>query len=216
MTLPPTCEGRPFETGKESTSRWLLTWRVMVSALYHQKRERFLDGADRAAQAISVLAGAAAFAKFFESSSGLSVPAAVVAIVGTAALCYGPSAKARKHAELARKFKVLHSEIIKCEKPFSPQIESRFESEILLLEADEPAALGALVRQCENELSTAIGKPEDIIPLTVTQRLFVNVFDFDMSARGPSKIGWLRRSIAWVFRIPMPPAMVRKSEDIEP
>ena len=215
MTLPPTCEGRPLETDSQSTSRWLLTWRVMVSALYHQKRERFLDGADRAAQAISVLAGAAAFAKFFESSEGLSIPAAVVAIVGTVALCYGPSAKARKHAELARKFKVLHSEIIKCEKPFSPQIESRFESEILLLEADEPAALGALVRQCENELSTAIGRSEDIIPLTWMQRLFVNVFDFDMSAREPNKIGRLRRAIASVFRIPITPARVEDNEDVK-
>ena len=40
-----------------------LLWRVRLSALYHLKRERFLDGIDRAAKAVSALGGAAAFSQ---------------------------------------------------------------------------------------------------------------------------------------------------------
>ncbi len=38
-----------------------LLWRIRLSALYHLKRERFLDGIDRAAKGIAALGGAAAF-----------------------------------------------------------------------------------------------------------------------------------------------------------
>lgn len=183
MTMPPPCERPPEEGAEEETRRWNVIWRLMVSALYHQKRERFLDGVDRFSQTISVLAGAAAFGKLFQAGADdVSVPAAVVAIVGTCSLCYGPSAKARKHNDLARRFKSLHAEVLNCDESFSESVGKRFEAQILLIEAEEPAALGALARQCENELSTAVGRPEDVIPLEWWQRCFANIFDFDMSA----------------------------------
>lgn len=202
MTLPPACEPDAAPAEDSTNLRWQVIWRVMVSALYHQKRERFLDGADRAAQALSVLAGAAAFGKLMETKDGFSIPAAVVALVGTAALCYGPSAKARKHADLARRFKLLHAEILRCDEPFTAKCKTRFEAEVLLLESEEPAALGALVRQCENELSTAIGKPEDVVPLTLIQRIFVNVLDFDMSEKPTSSLNLFQRTVARLCGIP--------------
>src|SRR3989344_580361 len=169
MTMPPPCERPPQEGADEETRRWSVIWRLMVSALYHQKRERFLDGADRLAQ------------------NQVSIPAAIVAIVGTCSLCYGPSAKARKHNDLARRFKALHADVLNCQEDFSEAIAKRFEAQILLIEAEEPAALGALVRQCENELSTAIGRSQDVRPISLWQRCFANIFDFDMSDRPPVK-----------------------------
>lgn len=187
--MPPPCERPPQEGADEETRRWSVIWRLMVSALYHQKRERFLDGADRLAQTISVLAGAAAFGQILQTGAQnqVSIPAAIVAIVGTCSLCYGPSAKARKHNDLARRFKALHADVLNCQEDFSEAIAKRFEAQILLIEAEEPAALGALVRQCENELSTAIGRSQDVRPISLWQRCFANIFDFDMSDRPPVK-----------------------------
>jgi len=155
----------------------------MVSALYHQKRERFLDGADRASQAVGVLGGAAAFAQILGNVSYGWVPAGVVAIVSAAALCYGPGAKARIHGGLARSFKQLHARIMLADDPAPPEVIKQFNSEILIMEADEPAALRCLVRQCENELSEAFGMDDDVRPMHWWDRLWMNVVDLDPSRR---------------------------------
>lgn len=162
-----------------STESWNLYWRVMLSALYHQKRERFLDGVDRASQAVGVLGGAAAFSQIIGNVAYGWIPAGVVAIVSAIALCYGPGAKARRHSELARDFKRLHAKIMLAGDPLSPEAINQFNSKILLLEAEEPAALRALVRQCENELSEAFGKDEDVRPLCGWDRFWMNVVDLD-------------------------------------
>ena len=164
-----------------SQESWNLYWRVMLSALYHQKRERFLDGVDRAAQAAGVLGGAAAFSQIIGNVAYGWIPAGIVAIVSAAALCYGPGAKARRHSELAREFKRLHAKIMMAGDPPSQQDINQFNSELLLLEADEPAALRCLVRQCENELSEAFGKDEDVRPLSSWDRFWMNIVDLDPS-----------------------------------
>jgi len=158
-----------------------LIWRVMISALYHQKRERFLDGVDRCSQAIGMLGGAAAFAAVFTTPGGFSVPGAIVAVVGAGALCYGPGAKARRHAELARDYKSLHAAIVRCGAPLTVEQRCDFDARILLLEANEPAALGALVTQCHNELSVALDRAHAVTPLRLRERLFANWIDFDQT-----------------------------------
>jgi len=153
----------------------------MVSALYHQKRERFLDGVDRGCQAIGVLGGAAAFAQILGNISYGWIPAGIVAIVSASALCYGPGAKARIHGGLARSFKQLHARIMLAGDPAPAEQLKQFSSEILLLEADEPAALRCLVRQCENELSEAFGMDGDVRPISWWDRVWMNVVDLDPS-----------------------------------
>ena len=172
-------------------------WRVMISALYHQKRERFLDGVDRSSQAIGVLGGAAAFSAAFNTAEGFSIPGAIVAIISALALCYGPGSKARRHGELARDFKHLQAEMARCGESLTPLQRCEFDARILHLEASEPAALGALVTQCHNELSVAIDLAHAVSPLRWYERLFANWFDFDQTPTVRKK---KRRSLRLLLR----------------
>lgn len=152
----------------------------MVSTGYHQKRERFLDGIDRFSQFVGVLGGAAAFSLFLENTCFAWVPGAVVAVVSALALCYAPGGKARRHGELARDFSRLHAEIVRAGNPLSEERNCHFNAEVLVIQATEPAALRALVRQVENELMEAFGTNSGI-PLKPWDRLWMNVVDLDPS-----------------------------------
>jgi hypothetical protein len=160
---------------------WVLLWRVRLSNLYHLKRERFLDGADRAGKAISALGGAAAFTQIRSTpDAGLWITA-FITVTATLALVYNPSSKARKHSDLARDFKRLEAEIVDCGANLSCDSIAKFEAKFLQIEASEPAALSALTTHCHNELCIAYNKPENVTPLPWHQHLLKNWFDFDQS-----------------------------------
>lgn len=162
-------------------SQWDLLWRVRLSALYHLKRERFLDGVDKVAKAISALGGAAAFSQLKTSPDlGLWITG-FITVVSTLSLVYGPSTKARKHSELARDFKRLESDIVALGTTLSPEHLAKFEARYVSLESSEPASLGALVTQCHNELATACGLKGHVTPLPWWQRAFKNWFDIDQT-----------------------------------
>lgn len=171
----------------ETPSPWGLLWRVRLSALYHLKRERFLDGMDKAAKAVSAIGGAAAFSQLKDNANfGLWV-VGFITLVSTLSLVYGPSTKARKHAELARDYKRLEAEIICVGAVISePQI-AKFDSKLVSLEASEPASLGALVTQCHNELCEAIGDKGQITPLPFWHWVFKNWFDIDQTVKPDTK-----------------------------
>jgi hypothetical protein len=156
----------------------------MLSALYHQKRERFLDGVDRFAQCVGVLGGAAAFSQIVGNVRFGWIPAGIVALVSSIALCYGPGGKARKHSELAREFKRLHAKIMLAGDLSAGEELNKFNADVLLLEAEEPGSLRCLVRQCENELSEAFGHHEDVRSLSWWDRLWMNIVDLDPSRNG--------------------------------
>jgi hypothetical protein len=162
-------------------SIWDLTWRIRLSALYHLKRERFLDGADRAAKAISALGGAAALSQLKSDPVFGMWMAGIITVVSTLSLVYSPSTKARRHAELARDFKKLEAELGAQGPGLSETDLGKLNARYLSIEAGEPAAMGALVTQCHNELSAAIGHHEGITPLPFLQRVFKNWFDFDQT-----------------------------------
>ena len=169
------------EQASNITPHWDLLWHVRLSGLYHLKRERFLDGVDRASKALSALGGAAAFAHIKSNPDiGLWVTGAI-AVVSTLSLVYGPSTKARKHAELARDFKTLDSDIVAAGQNLTEDQVAKFDARYLKIEASEPAALGALVTQCHNELAVAIGHKDHVTQLPWVQRMFKNWFDFDQS-----------------------------------
>lgn len=169
------------QTAPDALSTWDIVWRVRLSALYHLKRERFLDGVDKASKAVSALGGAAAFSQVKNAGDvGLWITG-VITVVATLSLVYGPSAKARKHSELARDFKRIEAEIVSAGKTITETQLAKFESQFLSLESSEPASLGALVTQCHNELSSAIGQHSQISPLPFSQRLFKNWFDIDQT-----------------------------------
>lgn len=102
-------------------------------------------------------------------------------MVSTASLVYGPSAKARKHSELARDFKRLEADIVGAGTDLTPEQICKFDAQYLKIESSEPATLGALATQCHNELSVAYGLRDHVTPLPWIQRAFKNWFDFDQS-----------------------------------
>lgn len=158
-----------------------LAWEIRLSALYHLKRERFLDGLDRAASFIAALGGAAAFAKLQENPCfGLWVTG-LVAVVSMIALVYSPAARARHHAELARDFRLLDAELSMVDPSDNEDRLAKLRYQYLTKEASEPPALGALVTHCHNELCEAIGAKDDVTPLPWHQSLLKNWFDFNQT-----------------------------------
>lgn len=167
---------------KSKDALWDLLWRVRLSGLYHLKRERFLDGIEKAAKGVSALGGAAAFSQFKADPGTLGLwITALITVVSTSSLVYGPSAKARKHSELARDLKRLESEIVGAGSDLTLEQICKFDAKFLNIESAEPAGLGALVTQCHNELSVAIGQRDQVTRLPLIQRAFKNWFDFDQS-----------------------------------
>ena len=164
-----------------------LLWRVRLSALYHLKRERFLDGVDRASSAVAALGGAAAFASIQTNPDFGQSIAGFIAIISAGALVYGPAAKARRHSELARDYRLLEADVVE-QTDWSADKLAKFNSRYSRLEASEPAALGALVTQCHNELAAAQGSREHITPLRWYERLLKNWFDFDQSTTQASNL----------------------------
>ncbi|MGA0569627.1 hypothetical protein ACO2Q9_02780 [Variovorax sp. VNK109] len=160
--------------------QWEIVWKCMVSALYHQKRERFLDGMDRFAKFVGIVAGAAVFAKLTEHPLLGAWFAGIFTIITAASLAYDPASKARRHAELARDFKRLQSEVVR-KGELSARDLRHYEAETLILESGEPAALSALVTHCHNELTTALG--QDVQPLPLWQWLSMHFIDFDQSRK---------------------------------
>ncbi|SDG94134.1 hypothetical protein SAMN05216466_106129 [Paraburkholderia phenazinium] len=92
------------------------------------------------------------------------------------ALC-GLRGKARLHTDLAKAFVELHSRIVAAN-VFDEQQAAAFEAEVLRIEVDEPRTLGALVRLSQNEVNMSRGQP--IVPVTFVQRLFAQLYDFDL------------------------------------
>lgn len=170
---------------KETPSAWGLLWALRLSALYHLKRERFLDGADKAAKAVTALGGAAAFSQLKDQPAFGMWVVGFITVVSTLSLVYGASAKARKHAELARDFRRIESEVLAVGPQITPAQITRFEAQRVSLESSEPAALGALVTQCHNELCEAHGLHDCITPLPFWHRVFKNWLDIDQTIQHP-------------------------------
>jgi hypothetical protein len=174
------------ETTTEKLSTWGLLWNIRLSALYHLKRERFLDGADKASKALSALGGAAAFSQLKTSPEfGLWV-IGFITLVSTMSLVYSTSSKARKHAELARDFRRLEADILALGDAITVPDIAKFDSKRVSLEASEPASLGALVTQCHNELCESFGLIEQITKLGPMDRMFKNIIDIDQTIHRPA------------------------------
>ena len=170
----------------EKPSTWGLLWNIRLSALYHLKRERFLDGADKASKAFSALGGAAAFSQIKSSGEGGLLITGLITLISTLTLVYSTSSKARRHAELARDFRRLEADILVLGDAITMSDIAKFESKRVSLESAEPASLGALVTQCHNELCESFGLIEQITPLGFLDRFFKNIVDIDQTIHRPA------------------------------
>jgi len=175
-----------------------LLYEIDLSMLYHRKRERIFDSMDRLGKAVAVVGGSAAVAKFLESgsdaggSSGLLMTlAALIAITSALSLVFGFSERARRHAELAKAFGEVGTQLARAgQTRFDERDLDQCEVKIRSLEATEPASLGALVRICQNEIAIAQGQPDFVSRVRWRERIFAHIWDFPSPARPfPKDVG---------------------------
>lgn len=164
------------------TRRHGALYRVELSVLYHQKRERFFELCDKWAKAIAVIGGSAVMGKVAGGESLVWIAGAIT-LTSTLSLVFGFSDRSKRHAELARNFRQLEAEMVAVgESELGEPVLCRWEEKPRQLESHEPPALGGLVVLCQNELAAAASQPERIVPLTWWQRRFVQFFDFHPTA----------------------------------
>lgn len=148
-----------------------------MSALYHQKRERFFELSDKLTKAFSLLGGSAAL---FKASDARTV--AVIAVIITAgsalSLVFGFSERARRHSELSREFKSLIADIHDAGLfSYTQQDIDRWSAAKCRIDVKEPPALGLLVQICQNEIAIAQNQSSKVIRIGFIKRLLANFID---------------------------------------
>jgi len=164
-----------------SENRFRALYSTQLSALYHQKRERFFDFLDKIAKAIAIIGGSATLAQL-SSPAALIWIALAITVTSALSLVFGLSESARRHAELARSFRLLEAKIAsKGERDFTEADLAAWESETRTLESMEPAALGALVVDCQNELAIAGNRRGDVVKVPLWALALKNWCDWNPS-----------------------------------
>lgn len=166
--------------------RHAVLYRMELSTLYHQKRERFFSVCDKLGNAAGVIGGSTALASL-SNPELLAWIALAITIVSSIALVLGFSDRARRHADLAKDFRQLEAAIIgRGERDFTEQDVSSWDASTRMLESTEPPALGALVVLCQNELARAQGHIGYVVKMNFMQRMFAHFVDFNVSASSVS------------------------------
>lgn len=162
--------------------RHAVLYRVELSALYHQKRERFFEACDKLAKAMAVIGGSAALARV-GGDAFLPWIAAGITVTSTCSLVFGLSDRARRHADLSRSFRQLEADIVaKGERDFSEADVAAWAGRERLLETSEPPALGNLVRICQNELAVAHDQAPQVRPVGFLRHLLAHLVDLPLAA----------------------------------
>lgn len=157
-------------------------YRVELSALYHQKRERFFEACDKLAKAVAVIGGSWSLARLGGDGAMLYVAAAIT-LTSTLSLVFGLSDRARRHASLAADFRRLEADILaKGERDFAEADIGTWCGRERTLEAAEPPALGNLVRICQNELAVAQNQPEKVKPVGFLRHLSAHWVDVPLAS----------------------------------
>ncbi len=153
-----------------SDEMWSLLFGIRRSIRYHDRRVRFYDFLHTSGTATALIFGSAAVVGIISTHEyGKNVGiicAALVSIFAAFDLVFGFARKAWLHADLKRKFVVLETELIK---NHSDDELGNYQSQRLLIEADEPPIMRALDILCHNELVQAEGI-DDIKPLNFFKR----------------------------------------------
>jgi hypothetical protein len=155
-------------------------YRVELSTLYHQKRERFFELLDKNTKGVAVIGGSAALARL-GGDEALVWIAALVTVSSTLSLVWGFADRARRHSDFANRFCMLASSILaKGHQDLTEELVCEWEGRARELEASEPAALSVLVRICQAELNASRGVKYELPPWY--QRIFAHVLDLPKAA----------------------------------
>ncbi|KVE11290.1 hypothetical protein [Burkholderia vietnamiensis] len=157
--------------------RHAIVYNAEMSALYHQKRERFFELGDKLTKVASLLGGSAALYKVSEPSV-IGAVAVMITTASALSLVFGFSERARKHAELSREFKGLISEISRVGPfDFADDDLKAWDEARCRLEIKEPPALSLLVVICQNELAIAQNQPSRVVHISFWKRILANFID---------------------------------------
>lgn len=134
-------------------------YRAELSALYHQKRERFFELLDKLGKAIAIFGGSAALWKIGDPDLVAQI-AALITMSSALSLVFSFSDRSKRHAELARSFREVAGDILgTSDFSIRDAKASEWMGKVCSLEAKEPPALSALVVMCQNELAVARSAP---------------------------------------------------------
>ncbi|MTV38048.1 hypothetical protein [Duganella radicis] len=156
-------------------------YKAELSALYHQKRERFFELADKLGKAASVIGGSAALWKI-GNADVVAVMATCITASSALSLVFSFSERSKRHGELAQGFRIIISDILaKSEFDVTPPDAGAWMSKVCALEAKEPPSLSALTVLCQNELAIARGADDKVKPQDTKTRLLAHFFDLPLS-----------------------------------
>lgn len=157
-------------------------YKAELSALYHQKRERFFELADKLGKAASLIGGSAALWKIGNEDI-VAIMAAFVTASSALSLVFSFSERSKRHAELAQSFRLVISDILaKSEFDITPADAGLWMSKVCALDAKEPPSLSALTILCQNELAIARGASDKVKHQDTLTRILAHFFDMPLSA----------------------------------
>lgn len=138
-----------------------LLFHARRSSRYHMRRVAFYDRWQKLSSALSVIFGSAAVGVLLTNASNhlAAYAAATVAVFGALDLVVGTANKTRLHGELRRRWLELERSII-CEREPANRL-GEYQTECILIEADEPPVMRALDSICQCDLLQAEGYTPD-------------------------------------------------------
>jgi len=134
-------------------------YKAELSALYHQKRERFFELMDKLTKAVALFGGSAALWKIADPGI-VSILAVAITASSALSLVFSFSDRSKRHSELAMNYRTVIAEIeAKGRHNFTAEDADAWSAKLCTLDAKEPPALSALIVLCQNELAIAKGHP---------------------------------------------------------
>lgn len=106
-----------------------------------------------------------------------SLAGLIIALLSLPKMVWSWGEKARLHAVLASRFKMLESDIEAQGEMNESQANAMF-SKALAIECEEPAEYSALIRICQNEIANARGEAQYVFGISWFQKNFAQLFDF--------------------------------------
>ena len=161
--------------------RHKILYRLRLSCLYHQLRERFFTRLDKSLSVLLVVSATAAMGTFFKvvafpgwADAATSVGTAALAMVQ---LLFDFAGKARHHAQKAADSKRLQAACARAGERWADEQCNELLAQTIEMETGEPAPMAALVAHCQNQLSIAEDGPA--VQLRAYERWLMNWIDFD-------------------------------------
>lgn len=180
MNLPAETSATDNELDHAWEKRDNVILRAEISALYHQKRERFFELCDKLGKAIAIFGGSAALWRS-SNSNFVGYLAALITATSALSLVFSFSERSKRHAELARGFRELIVDVVSAgDFDIDDKQASKWMSQMYALDAKEPPALSALVVMCQNEV--AVARNGQTYPQSFMVRFFAHFFDMPRSA----------------------------------